>query len=144
VCPFVHFGELAEAHERGDAVAVKWRLLRQHADDLVRPLVQAAHTQPQLRMLFPFTSHQDLHFSRCTGYPYSRDLPFIQHLPGGRYLVAGPTRSTVIGEADDPAAAIALLVAALPAECGPAVVGTVDDLPKTQPHVTRGPEPPTN
>jgi hypothetical protein len=49
-------------------------------------------------------------------------------LTGGRYLVSGPLRGTVIGEADDSAGAVALVVAGLPVGCGPAVVGTAEDL----------------
>lgn len=115
--PHLHLWELAQAHERGDAVAFQWQQLRQHESASVRLLVEAAHAQPRLRMLFPFTSHHDLHFSRCTGFPYSWDLPFIQHLPGSRYLVPGPLRGTVIGEADDPAGAVALVLAGLPFGC---------------------------
>jgi hypothetical protein len=102
--------------------------LRHHEAASVRLLVEAAYAQPRLRVLFPFTSHHDLHFSRCTGYPYSRDVPFIQHLPSGRYLVSGPLRGSVIGEADDPAGAVALVVASLPVGCGPTVAGTAEDL----------------
>ncbi|GEM_PF-3087377 len=126
--PHLGLWELAQAHERGDAVAVRWQLLREHAADIVRPLVEAAFAQPRLQVLFPFTSHHDLLFSRCTGYPYSWDVPFIQHLPGGRYLVAGPLRGMVIGAADDPESAVALVVDGLPAGCGPAVAGTAEEL----------------
>jgi Family of unknown function (DUF6193) len=102
--PHLGLWELAQAHERGpgDAVALKWQRLRQHAAPIVAPLVEAAYAEPWLRVLYPFTSHYDLHFSRCTGFPYSFDVPFIQHLAGWRYLVAGPRRGSVIGEADDP------------------------------------------
>jgi hypothetical protein len=129
--PHLGLWEMAQAHERGpgDMVAVKWQRLRQHAALIVAPLVEAAYAEPRLRMLYPFTSHHDLHFSRCTGFPYSFDVPFIQHLPGGRYLVAGLRRGRVVGDADDPASAVALVVAGLPAGCGPAIAGTAEKLP---------------
>lgn len=126
--PHMGLWELAQAHERGDAVAARWQQSRQQAADKVRPLVEAAYAQPRLRVLFPFTSHHDLHVSRCTGFLYSWDVPFIQHLPGGRYLIAGPLRGMIIGEADDPASAVALVVGGLPPGCGPAVAGTAEDL----------------
>jgi hypothetical protein len=135
---FIEVSELAEAHEHGpaEAVTVQWRLLleglRQEADrlDLVRQtlaLAEAASTEPKLRQLYPFTSHWSLHFTTCTGFPYSWDVPFIDPLSDGRYRVCGPSRGTVIGEGDTAAAAISMVVGALPANCGPAVAGTAND-----------------
>lgn len=136
--PFIKVSELAEAHERGpaEAVTVQWRLLleslRQKADRLplarqTLALAEMAATEPKLRQLYPFTSHWSLHFTTCTGFPYSWDVPFVDPLRDGRYRVCGPSRGTVIGEADTVAAAIAMVVAALPANCGPAVAGTAND-----------------
>ena len=90
-------------------------------------LVGAAYAEPLLRQLHPSSSHQDLHFSRCTG-AWSWDVPFIMHLPGRRYLVAGPSRSQIVGEADTTEEAVALVVGGLPPGCGPAVVGGREDL----------------
>jgi hypothetical protein len=137
--PFIEVSELAEAHERGpaEAVTVQWRLLldtlRQKAqrDDLARrtlALAEAASAEPKLRQLYPFTSHWSLHFTTCTGFPYSWDVPFVDPLPTGRYRVGGPSRGTVIGETDTAEQAIALVAAGLPADCGPAVTGTANDL----------------
>ncbi|MFF5715163.1 DUF6193 family natural product biosynthesis protein [Streptomyces sp. NPDC012756] len=138
VSPFVKVTELAEAHEKGpaEAVAVKWRLLleglRQDSDRLelahrTLKVAELAHAEPQLRQLLPFTSHWSLHFTTCTGFPYSWDVPFIDPLSDGRYRVCGPSRGRVIGEADTAQHAIALVVGGLPANCGPAVAGTVND-----------------
>lgn len=135
---FIEVSELAEAHEHGpaEAVTVQWRLLlegvRQDADrlDLARQtlaLAEAASAEPKLRQLYPFTSHWSLHFTTCTGFPYSWDVPFIDPLSDGRYRVCGPSRGTVIGEGDTAAAAISMVVGALPANCGPAVAGTAND-----------------
>lgn len=44
----------------------------------LRDLITAAAQEPQLRQLLPVTSHDDLHFSRCTRYPFSEDLPSIR------------------------------------------------------------------
>jgi len=60
-CPFVSYGPLAEAHERGTAVETMWTFYRQttvsHVD---HDLIEAAYVQPQLRALFPFHSHRSL------------------------------------------------------------------------------------
>lgn len=133
-CPFVTFGELAEAHERGpaDAVTVKWRQLREALQGgvpfpTIRELVDTAYAEPRLRMLFPFTSQWSLHFTTCTGFPYTWVVPFVDPLKDGRFRVCGPSRGKVIGEADSAEEAIALVVAHLPADVGPAVAGTARD-----------------
>ncbi|MBY8877992.1 DUF6193 family natural product biosynthesis protein [Actinacidiphila acidipaludis] len=134
LCPFVTFGELAEAHERGpaDAVAVKWRQLRESLhggvpSPTVRSLVEAAFAEPKLRQLYPFTSQRSLHFTTCTGYPFTWVVPFVDPLQDGRFRVCGPSRRAVIGETDTAEEAVALVVRNLPADIGPAVAGTARD-----------------
>jgi Family of unknown function (DUF6193) len=131
-CPFVRYSPLAEAHERGDAVHVQWMLYRRSpASHVEHDLIEAAYAQPPLRALFPFHSHRTLHFSRCTGFPYTRDAPAITPQPDGKYLVTWwrpPHGTAILGEADNPSDAVALVLAGLPADCGPAVAGTADDL----------------
>ncbi len=135
LCSFVTFSELAEAHERGpaDAVTMKWRLLREEIrEDIpfptVRDLVEAAYAEPRLRQLYPFTSHWSLHFTTCTGFPFTWVVPFVDPLSDGRYRVCGPNRGTVVGEADTAEEAIALVVRHMPTDIGPAVSGTARDL----------------
>ncbi|AUY54370.1 hypothetical protein EH183_21530 [Streptomyces sp. CB01881] len=94
----------------------------------VRDLVEAAHAEPKLRQLYPFTSHWSLHFTTCTGYPFTWVVPFVDPLRDGRYRVCGPDRGTVIGEADTAEQAIALVISHLPTSIGPAVAGTARDL----------------
>ncbi|RKS79602.1 hypothetical protein BZB76_1077 [Actinomadura pelletieri DSM 43383] len=135
-CPFVQYNSLAEAHERGNAVEAQWAIYRRtSAPHVDRELIEAAYAQPRLRALFPFHSHRSLHFSRCTGFPYTHDLPVIVPRPDGTYRVLGRNRSghgsTPLGEASTPHSAVALVVAHLPHDCGPAVAGTADDLDRT-------------
>ncbi|MFE9782109.1 DUF6193 family natural product biosynthesis protein [Streptomyces sp. NPDC005775] len=135
-CPFVHYGPLAEAHERGDAVETMWTIYRQTAASHVdQDLIEACYAQPQLRALFPFHSHRSLNFSRCTGFPYTHDVPVVTPVDG-RYRVTwwetrSPQGPADIGEADNPRDAVALVVAHLSPECGPAVAGTANDLGKS-------------
>jgi hypothetical protein len=133
-CPFVEYGPLAEANERGEAVEAKWTIYRHTtAPHVDHDLVEAAYAQPSLRALFPFHSHRSLNFSRCTGYPYTHDVPVIVPRPDGTYRVTwwqdrSPHGAASIGEADNPHDAVALVLAHLPDDCGPAVTGTANDL----------------
>ncbi|WP_439681169.1 DUF6193 family natural product biosynthesis protein [Embleya sp. MST-111070] len=132
-CPFVDYSPLAEAHERGDAVEAQWTSYRRttawHVD---HELIEAAYAQPRLRALFPFHSHRTLNFSRCTGFPYTHDIAVITPANGSYRVTWWHTRSphgpADIGEADTPGDAVALVVAHLPHNCGPAVAGTAEDL----------------
>lgn len=135
-CPFVHSGPLTEAPERGTEVETAWARYRQtpatHVDHF---LIEAAFNQPPLRALFPFHSHMALNFSRCTDFPYTHDVPVVTPVNGKYRVTWWGTRSphgpADIGEADNPQDAVALVVAHLPPECGPAVVGTAEDLDKS-------------
>lgn len=132
-CPFVHYGPLAEAHERGTAVETMWTIYRQTtATHVDHDLIEAAYAEPQLRALFPFHSHRSLNFSRCTGFPYTHDVPVITPVDGKYRVTWWKTRSphgpADIGETENPHDAVALVLVHLPAGCGPAVAGTADDL----------------
>ncbi|MCT9010270.1 DUF6193 family natural product biosynthesis protein [Streptomyces rhizosphaerihabitans] len=130
-------GPLTEAPERGTKVETAWASYRQtpalHVDHF---LIEAAYDQPQLRALFPFHSHRSLGFSRCTEFPHTHDVPVVTPV-NGKYRVTwwrtrGPHDGPAgIGEADNPQDAVALVVAHLPPECGPAVVGTAEDLDRS-------------
>jgi hypothetical protein len=128
-CSFLRIDGLALAHERGPAAAVacKLTLLREswladeHYADLV-DLIDAAFEVPELQQLFPYTSHANLCFSTCTGYPYSRDVPYIS--PRGDGFVVCHPHGQRIGVTDDARQAIAMVAGHLPAELGPARAGT--------------------
>ena len=54
-------------------------------------LVLAASREPKLRRLLPYTSHDELHFSRCTDYPWTYDTPWLLPLHDERrFLVLEP------------------------------------------------------
>ncbi|MEV4137180.1 DUF6193 family natural product biosynthesis protein [Dactylosporangium sp. NPDC049742] len=131
--PFLEVTSLALAHQRGpaDAVAEQWRGLREGwgRDDRFRfvvDLIDAAHAAPQLRQLYVYTSHTSLHFSTCTGFPYSQDVPYIDPRTEGGYVVRNAADREPVGAADDAERAVALLVGQLPPDLGPAAAGTAD------------------
>jgi Family of unknown function (DUF6193) len=125
------------SHPHGEGYdATARRMWREYVDReaRIRRMALAAAEQPALRMLFPFTSHWVLCFSRCTGYPYTWDLPKIEPAGAGSYRVwDGGTNPNLSGgrllaDGVDVREAVAAVVAALPDNCGPAIAGTADDL----------------
>ncbi|MBH1938872.1 hypothetical protein I5Q34_32215 [Streptomyces sp. AV19] len=92
-------------------------------------MVRVAYAEPQLRRLYPWTGMWELHFSRCTEIRYTWDIPYIGTLGNGRYYVEGPSRNNPrIVETDSAQAAVAAVVERLPPHCGPAFVGSPDEL----------------
>ncbi|MEU6484415.1 DUF6193 family natural product biosynthesis protein [Streptomyces sp. NPDC046887] len=108
------------------AVEAGWQAVRD--DGRVRPeLLEAAYAEPRLRQLFPWTGMGELHFSRCTGWGWTWDIPYV--MPNGDvYLVAGPLRTQVVGPAATAPQAVAMVLDRLPADCGPAFAGTPEEL----------------
>ena len=111
----------------GDVTEAAWqKLLR--SDRVDGALVQAAYAEPRLRQLFPWVGMWELHFSRCTEYPLTWDIPYISPLKGGGFLVAGPSREQSVGPAESAEQAAAIVVEHLPAACGPAFLGNRHEL----------------
>jgi hypothetical protein len=127
-------------HGMTKTVEAAWRRLLTTAGEPSRPersallepfaeLVRVAHAEPQLRQLYPWTGMWELHFSRCTEIRYTWDIPYIGMLRGRRYYVEGPSRSSPrIAEADSAQAAVAMVIDRLPPRCGPAFIGTAEEL----------------
>ncbi|UGQ12060.1 DUF6193 family natural product biosynthesis protein [Yinghuangia sp. ASG 101] len=122
-----------------DVVQDQWLRLIANADDpqkmgrsmFVTPyatMLRTAYAHPRLRVLFPWTGMWELHFSRCTEQRCTWDIPYIAPTKDGRFLVAGPLRSQVVGHADSAHDAVALVVGRLPVGCGKAFVGTPEEL----------------
>ncbi|MET7685790.1 DUF6193 family natural product biosynthesis protein [Streptomyces sp. NPDC005423] len=108
-------------------VEAGWQKVRD--DGRVRPeLLEAVCAEPRLHQLFPWTGMGELHFSRCTGQRWTWDIPYIQPAADGEYWVSGPLRSETVGPAATPQQAIAMVVERLPPNCGPAFVGTPEEL----------------
>ncbi|MFC0598341.1 DUF6193 family natural product biosynthesis protein [Streptomyces palmae] len=56
------------------------------------------------------------------------DIPYIQPATGGGYWVSGPHRTQSVDPAATAQQAIAMVVERLPPGCGPAFVGTPEEL----------------
>ncbi|GAA2226625.1 DUF6193 family natural product biosynthesis protein [Streptomyces nogalater] len=108
-------------------VEAGWQKVRD--DGRVRAeLLEVAYAEPRLRRLFPWTGMGELHFSRCTEWPWTWDIPYIQPAADGGYRVSGPRRSEHVGPAATAREAIAMVVERLPPGCGPAFFGTSEEL----------------
>jgi hypothetical protein len=126
---FVHVKSSTAAYERGEEVEMRWRQYRLSLGDQFPELadfITAASAEPKLRQLFPFTSLNRFCFSRCTGYPFTCDTPYVVPLGQGQYKVIG-SNGELLGRGNA-AQAVALAVTALPLNCGPAVSGTAEQL----------------
>ncbi|MFD8420884.1 DUF6193 family natural product biosynthesis protein [Streptomyces sp. NPDC059466] len=108
-------------------VEAGWQKVRD--DGRVRPeLLEAAYAEPRLRQLFPWTGMGELHFSRCTEWPWAWDVAYIQPATEGEYWVSGPLRSESVGPAATAQEAVMMVVDRLPPHCGPALAGTREEL----------------
>jgi Family of unknown function (DUF6193) len=126
---FVSVYDDALAYERGEEVEARWQeLLAARLIQGLRTIIRAAAAEPRLRELFPFLSHFTLGFSRCTGYPFTRDTPAIFTVGPNQFTVMSPAGQTLgRGNAEQ---AVAIAVSGLPPGCGRAVRGTADDIPE--------------
>ncbi|MCX4819179.1 DUF6193 family natural product biosynthesis protein [Streptomyces sp. NBC_01142] len=112
-----------------DIVAARWQSILTYDDDRIdSAMVQAAHAHPHLRELYPGVSHGALYVNRCTGFPGPGDVGALFRRAGGGFMVIRHSDGVVLGEPDTLEEAIELIVANLPEGCGPAIIGTADDL----------------
>ncbi|WP_051859891.1 DUF6193 family natural product biosynthesis protein [Streptomyces anulatus] len=116
------------------SVTREWQSVLSEPSSVIDPtLSRAAYANPKLRSLFPLISHGSLQFSRCTRYPWSRDVPSLFRRRDGRFSVirmweTGESGLREVGVADTASQAVALLSATLPEDWGPAIDGTADDV----------------
>ncbi|MFD7020041.1 DUF6193 family natural product biosynthesis protein [Streptomyces sp. NPDC059928] len=121
------------ADEAGvDVVEAAWQELL-GSDRVSAELIAAAYAEPRLRRLFPWVGMWELHFSRCTEFRPTWDVPYISPKGVGRdysgsYFVEGPSRVQHVGEAASVREAVAMVVERLPANCGPAFIGSAVEL----------------
>ncbi|MGW7095763.1 DUF6193 family natural product biosynthesis protein [Streptomyces sp. NPDC054874] len=116
------------------SVTREWQSVLSESSSVIDPnFSRAAYAHPKLRSLFPLISHGSLQFSRCTRYPWSRDVPSLFRRRDGRFSVirlweTGESGLREVGVADTAPEAVTLLSAILPEDWGPAIEGTADDL----------------
>ena len=132
VFSFVALNDGAGAHEDGTETEAQWHgYLEGHRVSELHPdlpeLVEAVSKQPKLRRLFPYTSMATFHFSRCTGYPFTRDTPWFQPIGDRRFRVLGALGRGQPGLGEGTAQEVAQIAAdELPDDIPEAWVGTAE------------------
>lgn len=124
---FVELQEKARIYDEGKEVEAQWTMYLDTMDKsspALFPFVEEAAKHTQLRLLFPYTSMNRFCLSRCTGYPYTTDIPFVEPLLDGSYDVR-THNGDLLGKGDA-SESVSLVIANLPPNCGPAVRGTSD------------------
>ncbi|MFC1435518.1 DUF6193 family natural product biosynthesis protein [Streptacidiphilus sp. N1-3] len=125
-CAFLRTWQLAEAHERGEAVPARWQMMREsaarrHGADW-RDLIEAAVEQPRLRVLSPGSSMFWLTFSRRAVPPICHDLPRTRPLGNGRFEVTFADGR--VQEMDGAAVTVAVILEGLPDDAVPRPLGS--------------------
>ncbi|MCP3760198.1 DUF6193 family natural product biosynthesis protein [Streptomyces sp. NPDC056773] len=77
-------------------------------------VLEAAHEDPVLRQLYPYTNHGHVHFSSTTRFPYEVAVPVVIPLPDGRFRVVRRDPTAEVGEAASAREAVALVAAHVP------------------------------
>jgi Family of unknown function (DUF6193) len=107
-------------YDARDDVDRAWRELPSYADPSLAAFVREASEREKLRQLLPYGGGHCIGFSRCTQYPFTRDLPVVWPSGPGQFTVKMFGKVFGCGDA---AYAADLVVALLPPNCGPAVSG---------------------
>ena len=92
----------------------------------LKAFIELAVKDSDLIRLFPFMSHESLRFSRCTGYPYTTDMPIVVPIENGLFEIR-TTRFHLLGTGTASEALI-IVKAHMPRNMKPATKGTSEDL----------------
>jgi hypothetical protein len=129
--PFLKYDELAAAHEAGNVVPVQWGILKEDPDinNRLRGVINLASSREKLRILFPWVGQVGTRFglSRCTGYPYTNDIPVVDSLASS-FRLTDTSQRRVVGEYAMAVEVVDFLDNAVPGNFGPATIGTIEDV----------------
>lgn len=126
---FIKLNPKALAFEDGDEIKYTWNSLLNDPDHSeLHPFIQIAIEDEILGKLFPFTSLSRLCFSRCTGYPYTYDLPIVCPVWGKDNIFEVRLLDSSLIGTGNAKEALEIIKNIIPTNMGPAVKGTADDL----------------
>lgn len=130
--PFVHLTGRFEVpdNDPGRLTASEWQGMRREAAELTyawhetyQALVEAAHAEPALRALYPFTSHWALRFSTTTRPALTVVGPSLSANSDGTYGVGRGFVTPDLGTFATAHEAVAMAVRHLPSPLGPVALG---------------------
>ncbi|WP_405677557.1 DUF6193 family natural product biosynthesis protein [Streptomyces sp. NBC_01511] len=130
--PFVHLTGRFEVpdHDPARLTESEWRSMRQEAGELeyawqqtYQALIEAAHAEPALRALYPFTSHWVLRFSTSSRPRLTVVGPSLSASADGSYGVGGGAADADFGRFPTAREAVAQAVRRLPSGLGPTTLG---------------------
>ncbi|GAA4934813.1 DUF6193 family natural product biosynthesis protein [Streptomyces coeruleoprunus] len=130
--PFVHLTGRFEVpdHDPARLTESEWQGLRREASELeyawqgtYQALIEAAHAEPALRALYPFTSHWALRFSTTTRPQLTVVGPCLTAGSDGMYGVGMGFITPDLGLFATAQEAVAMAVRHLPPDLGPTAVG---------------------
>ncbi|MFC5034564.1 MULTISPECIES: DUF6193 family natural product biosynthesis protein [Streptomyces] len=130
--PFVHLTGRFEVPDNDPArlTESEWQGIRQEAAELeyawqetYHSLIEAAHTEPALRALYPFTSHWALRFSTTTRPDLTVVGPCLSANSDGTHGVGRGLISQDLGRFATVREAVAVAVRQLPSGLGPTTLG---------------------
>jgi hypothetical protein len=125
---FVQPSDKAAIFENRREVEFKWySLLNDDEFSLIHPVIALAVEDRILSSLFPYTSLMTLCFSRCTGYPYTRDTPTVSPVLGSDEYLVRNYEGAIIGKGNA-SKVIEIVLSNMPSNISPAVKGTALDL----------------
>ncbi|WP_328940369.1 DUF6193 family natural product biosynthesis protein [Streptomyces sp. NBC_00250] len=130
--PFVHPTGRFEVPDNDPARLTdsEWQHLRQEAGELdyawqetYEALIEAAHSEPALRALYPFTSHWTLRFATSTRPSLTIVGPCLTAHSDGTYGVGAGMSSDDLGRFATAQDAVAVALRNLPSDVGPPTLG---------------------
>lgn len=121
--------EKAEAFDEKREVEYTWNhYLKDESEDELRDFIRVAINDQIVGNLFPYKSLSRLCLSRCTGYPYTSDTPFVnpsREKKGVFEVWSNDYKKIGEGSAQE---ALEYIKSCLPANTKPAISGTAYDL----------------
>ena len=126
--PFVEFSEGSYEFEKGTEIEYAWKRYLSYIpkyEPKLLEFVMLAVKDEILSNLFPYMSMNTFCFSRCTGYPYSYDCPFVESKHNE--IIVHSYNGDILGKTNVQDA-IRIIKENLPKNCGRAIKGTREDL----------------
>jgi len=128
--PFVILTDIAEDFENNNEVDFSWKkylreIPKSHPE--LKDFVFESYKNSKIKKLFPYMSLNNFCFSRCTGYPYTTDCPYVYVEDG--IIIIKNWEGKILGKASVKES-IKIILDNIPDDFSFAVKGIVDEIDK--------------